>query len=486
MKKCNIFMALAATTAFTACSNDNELIQQEMTGAEVNFFISSDPITRTAVNTSDASTKFVENDEIGIYATGGATASNVGYKVGSATDGSLSPISGTINWTNGSNEVGNFYAYYPYVATQSASDKVTFTVSNQDSEEKFNKNDFLIASATNIANQSAINFKFAHGLSLVQVSLSGDEASKATAVTMTALPTVEWTYASNSLTTSGNATAISMWKISSDAQEYWAMVPAQTISSGTALFTITAGSDTYTYTTSSEIQIQTAYSKKFNLQLGSNGTATSIAADIATGGWTADSEVSGETEKVELPAVKLISETAGLFTDKTIITEQTAKQNCVEGWNTVTASGVNATIQFDDTENAVSLLSTGGSWYNATLYYCTKENAATASKYTLTFDLKASEAGGGIQLALMPCIEVNHYFVQANTSLNTVTYSDATTDWVKKTFIFDLSQIKEGTNATARPSEAADLAKILVYFTPKSGSENVTFFIQNVTLIENK
>ena len=35
MKKCNIFMALAATTAFTACSNDNELIQQEMTGSEL-------------------------------------------------------------------------------------------------------------------------------------------------------------------------------------------------------------------------------------------------------------------------------------------------------------------------------------------------------------------------------------------------------------------------------------------------------------------
>lgn len=85
MKKCNIIMALAATTVFAACNNDNELVQQKVSGEEVNFFIDNAPITRTSVNTSDASTKFVENDQIGIYATGGATASNVGYQVGSGS-----------------------------------------------------------------------------------------------------------------------------------------------------------------------------------------------------------------------------------------------------------------------------------------------------------------------------------------------------------------------------------------------------------------
>ena len=141
MKKCNIIMALAATTVFAACNNDNELVQQKVSGEEVNFFIDNAPITRTSVNTSDASTKFVENDQIGIYATGGATASNVGYQVGSGSDGALSPISGTINWS--SEAAGNFYAYYPYASTQSATGKVTFTVSNQDTEANFNKNDFL-------------------------------------------------------------------------------------------------------------------------------------------------------------------------------------------------------------------------------------------------------------------------------------------------------------------------------------------------------
>lgn len=99
-EKCNIIMALAATTVFAACNNDNELVQQKVSGEEVNFFIDNAPITRTSVNTSDASTKFVENDQIGIYATGGATASNVGYQVGSGSDGALSPISGTINWSS--------------------------------------------------------------------------------------------------------------------------------------------------------------------------------------------------------------------------------------------------------------------------------------------------------------------------------------------------------------------------------------------------
>ncbi|MBS4814132.1 MAG: fimbrillin family protein [Bacteroides sp.] len=484
MKKCNIIMALAATTVFAACNNDNELVQQKVSGEEVNFFIDNAPITRTSVNTSDASTKFVENDQIGIYATGGATASNVGYQVGAGSDGALSPISGTINWS--SEAAGNFYAYYPYASTQSATGKVTFTVSNQDTEANFNKNDFLTATTTDVTYQSPINFKFAHALSLVQVSLSGDYASNATAVTIAAQPTVEWTYANNTLATNGEATTINMWKISPDAQEYWAMVPAQTISNGTVLFTITTSGDTYTYKPTSDIEIKTAHSKKFNLQLGPNATVTSIATDINTDGWTEDTEESGDTEKVELPAVELISETAGMFTAETAITEQTSKQNCVEGWNTVTGSGANATIQFDEAENAVSLSSTSGSWYNATLYYCTKENAATASKYTLTFDLKASEACD-IQLALMPCIVDNLYFVQDNSSLSPVSYSSATTEWVTKTLTFDLSKIKNKTTSDAelRTATTEDLAKVLVYFTPKTKSEAI-LYIQNVKLVEKK
>lgn len=175
-----------------------------------------------------------------------------------------------------------------------------------------------------------------------------------------------------------------------------------------------------------------------------------------------------------------------MFTAETAITEQTSKQNCVEGWNTVTGSGANATIQFEEAENAVSLSSTSGSWYNATLYYCTKENAATASKYTLTFDLKASEACD-IQLALMPCIVDNLYFVQDNSSLSPVSYSSATTEWVTKTLTFDLSKIKNKTTSDAelRTATTEDLAKVLVYFTPKTKSEAI-LYIQNVKLVEKK
>ena len=101
------------------------------------------------------------------------------------------------------------------------------------------------------------------------------------------------------------------------------------------------------------LKSKTAHSKKFNLQLGPNATVTSIATDINTDGWTEDTEESGDTEKVELPAVELISETAGMFTAETAITEQTSKQNCVEGWNTVYRLVVQMQLfQFDEAENA--------------------------------------------------------------------------------------------------------------------------------------
>lgn len=486
MRKRNIFVALVATTVFAACNNDNELMQQEMTGSEVNFFINTDPITRTSVNTSDASTKFVEGDQIGIYATGGAVASNVGYKVGSGADGALTPISEIINWTG--EDAGNFYAYYPYASSQ-PTDKVTFTISNQDTEDNFNNNDFLTARAENIGNKEEIGFKFAHALSLVQVSLSGEKAQNVTEVTITAKPTVEWDYASNTFTPSGTATAIKMWKISSEAQEYWAMVPAQTISSGKILFTITTDGDSYTYTPSSDIVIKTAYSKRFNLLL--DGTVTSIATDINTDGWEEDDAVIGGTEVVVTPPIELISEADGTFAADTEIFEQSAKQSCVEGWNTVigeTNGTPNATIQLEESENAVSLLKAAGSWYNSTLYYCTAEGAATASKYTLTFDVKAGEGNEGMQIALMACNDKTTYFVQDNTAQSPVTYPAVTTDWQTLSYTFNLSKVKDSNSSEAvvRDAVAADLSKVLVYFTPKSVNSQMTFYIRNVKLIENK
>ncbi|MBO5058139.1 MAG: fimbrillin family protein [Prevotella sp.] len=479
MKKYYFLMALAATAMMSACGNDNENeFAPQTTGEKVSFFVDNGPITRTSVNTADASTKFVENDEIGIFATGGAVASNVGYKVGSGTDGALAPIGGSdIEWSTAA--AGNFYAYYPYAAG-SMTDKVTFTVTDQTDATTFNKNDFMVATATNVTNKGAIKFKFGHGLSLVQVVLSGSMAADATEVTLTAKPTVEWTFASGTFATSGEATAIKMWKIDANAQTYWAMVPAQTIAT-TAFVNITAGGKNYTYTPSADITLTTAKSKKFNLQLGEAGQAISVSTEIDTDGWAPDGEVTGNTEEEQYKPIELIP--AGTITAETVFATRKDRQSCEAGWNSVTGSG-NATINFDENEGALAITRTGGNWTNGTAFYCTTAGLAKKATYTLKFQVKTTELVANdqdLRYAVMTKVGSDKFFI---TGGSTTKYQKASTDSYTNIMIdVDLSKITASDVASAVEPTADELNQIVIYFTPKNPTGG-TFYIKELTFIE--
>lgn len=489
MKKYYFLMALAATAMMSACGNDNENeFAPQTTGEKVSFFVDNGPISRTSVNTADASTKFVENDEIGIFATGGAVASNVGYKVGSGTDGALAPISSGIEWSTAA--AGNFYAYYPYAAG-SMTDKVTFTVTDQTDATTFNKNDFMVATAANVTNKGAIKFKFAHGLSLVQVVLSGSMAADATEVTLTAKPTVEWTFASGTsgtFATSGEATAIKMWKIDANAQTYWAMVPAQTIAT-TAFVNITAGGKNYTYTPSADITLTTAKSKKFNLQLGEAGQVVSVSTDINTDGWTPDSEVTGNTEEKVADPVVLISEADGKFTAETTINKPTSLANCTPGsWNAVMNNNEGES-GYSAENNAITLKRTSGkSWWNAALYYCTADEAAKKGKFALTFWVKADVAAN-LQYAIMARKSDkgnNVFFIEAKEDNSTVTLqtTPVTTEFTKVTKTFDLSKLTIDNATTPSEPTAEEIKNVLVRFNPAAVSATNTFYIKDVTFKE--
>lgn len=483
MKKYYFLMALAATAMMSACGNDNENeFAPQTTGEKVSFFVDNGPISRTSVNTADASTKFVENDEIGIFATGGAVASNVGYKVGSGTDGALAPISSGIEWSTAA--AGNFYAYYPYAAG-SMTDKVTFTVTDQTDATTFNKNDFMVATATNVTNKGAIKFKFAHGLSLAQVVLSGSKAADATEVTLTANPTVEWTFASGTsgnFATSGEATAIKMWKIDANAQTYWAMVPAQTIDANTAFVNITAGGKNYTYTPSAAITLTTAKSKKFNLQLGEAGQAISVSTEIDTDGWAPDGEVTGNTEEEQYKPIELIP--AGTITAETPLAAQTGKQDCVEGWNFIKSNNdVNGKTYFEETEQAFAITRLSTDWYKSMLLYCTAEGKATKSQYELKFSVKAEESAD-IQVAIMPCITGNNYFPLVNTTSSIAYRAAGVGEYKEHKITFDLSKVQATSGATETTVPTPEqINKVLVYFTPKTNTESI-FYIKDVTFIE--
>lgn len=491
MRKNLFFIALAATALFTACSNENDPIQSNE-GEKVNFFVDNGPITRTTINTETGVTNFADQDEIGIYANGGATAQNVGYTLNTA-DQSLQATdpNQAIVWNDNKVET-NFYAYYPFAAGKAA-DKVEFTAGNQGSEADFAKNDFLTAKQTIVANaqELTVKFQFKHALALIKVKLSGSEAAKATAVTITAKPTATWTLADGTFATSGTATTIQMWKIAADKQEYWAMVPAQTFEANQALIAIAAGADTYTYKPKTAITVSTSKSKVFNLVMGQQQGVVEIDPDLGADGWTPEgTEESGDTEVVVTPAIELIS------TDATFSATSIGKESIPENtWGiTIGSNSAGIISQPNDAEkgNVFKFEFTAlSNWYQNTLWYVGTN--APSKKFTLSFEAKANIASGQLITCVTGTPESgNLLFALTDASkqyaqrLATIKESDV---WTKFEYEIDFSLCSTTANASEQTitaaSTEANRARFYVVFSPNKGKEG-TYEIANITLTEVK
>lgn len=491
MKK-QFILAIMAATMMTlgACSNEEVL---ENTSRKVNFVIGG-PITRTttAENTEGKYiTDFVADDPIGIYAAGGAIATNALYKV--AADGSSLNSSEEISYT--SSDATTFYAYSPYQANQTGN-TISFNVkTNQSTEADFNASNFMttvISGKTSADPNIVLNFK--PRLTLVRLEMTGALGKTATAVNVNGKPTVTWTYATTNATgnadiaTSGTQTNIPMYhqnaNKTSEDPVFAAFLPAQEVTAGTPFFTITIGSSTYNYTPSSAIALSPNTVKRFKISIGADGTTKVLATVTDNVTWIEDGtlvEITGA--EVTEQKIELISKDAGDFSKVTLNPSVNGLPSVTSvGWTPVNAN--NVTIQKEEAENAISILNTNSSssWYNRALVYVTEPGKGTLGTYTLTFYAKSSAAG-----------ELQFAALQAQTSPNTwfkmgttvgANYMSTTTEYVKKEVIIDLRTKKESGESS---TTIEDLAKgILVLFTPKTSDTNVTYYIKDVTLIEKK
>lgn len=477
MKNKLLLTLLTATCLFSSCTKENEVNapQDKSEGNKVTFNISTAPVTRTAVNTTDNSTKFIENDQIGIFETSASItdANNYAYKVQS--DGSLEAVdaSKTLYYPSNADEKINFYAYYPFSAGAIATDKVEFTVAaDQSSEALYNANDFMAATATgNKANfANGVSLKFSHKLALVQLTLTGDDATKVTAVTLNnCLPTTTWTFATNNVeSATGSAKDIKMWNVKD--KTYWALIPAQTIATGTALFTMTAGETTYTYKPSASNIVMTANKiKKFNIQLGTNGNAIAVSTDINTNGWeNSDSEENGKGEAVVPEPVDLLGgngdiskmEVAVLKTTTNWLTDITNNT-----WGATTNAKVwstysKAEITNDATKGNVIHLNysypngttSGWAWHNSTAIYHCVNSAATGETYELSFDAKIGGSSTKQILVFLGFSNggTNTFFtIEDGKTIYARRYINMSTDWKTYTLTVNFAKVSTNTGSSA-------------------------------------
>lgn len=294
MKK-NVFLgAMTLTLLFAGCSNEEESFANGK-NAQVKFMLNG-VVTRTVTDASSGTTTFIEGDEVVVYSEGLATEmQGVKFKVTGTADHLTQDAMDENTYTYKGEEGAKFYAYYPATAT-GTNTNATFTVAtDQSGNQSFDRSDFMTANPTaEIATANAIQLQFNHRLTLVKVQLTGIEA---TAVTINAVkPTVMWNYADNTITCKADTEAVTIVMGKNEGitstTEYWAVVPAQAITTGEALITVTTSDSKYTYTPASVLEFKECGIMTFNLATSTEESKL-VALSVLEARWGEEVKVEG-------------------------------------------------------------------------------------------------------------------------------------------------------------------------------------------------
>lgn len=471
MKK---FAFIAASTLLLAsCSEENAPVNPAENQA-ITLSI-SEPVVLSRTNTSETgnvlTTTFVAGDQIGVSATGGASATNAKFTV--SADGTSLTTETPITFQF--NTDATLTAYTPYVEGTSAN--ITFSINpDQTAKDDFNASNFMTSEAVTVSKaQPNASLKFNPRMTLVYVEMAGELGVTATDLKLRGIkPTLTWTANTDEVVAAGAATDVTMHK-AADKSVFMAFIPAQTSTAGEQLFAITIGSDSYSYKPTGEIAFKEGSVKRFKLTVNADQTVNIESSVVNGTDWTNDGNAT-ENESGELTRnyLELISVANGKFTGKTL-TPATGMQGAKEGWNAIIANN-SSTITIEG--DAAVIATNGGSWYQRALYFRTPNNLNinTAHKYQLQFEVKG---GTDIQVAVMRGQEKdiftsNAFFAVAGILEKKVEKTEA--DYTTKTLVVDFSQISQGN---------VDFSTgIGVIFNAKDNTAGQTHYIKNVSLIE--
>ena len=494
MKKQFLFATLALATMFTACSKEEELSKNE-SGTPVNFVIGG--IGARTVTDANYGATFEENDEVGLFSTGLASdMTNAKYTVN--TDKTGLDATEQTDYVFGEVDA-TFYAYYPWVDNLTSSTVGLTIKSDQnitDDADNFNCNDLLVATASgNSESTNGVALKFDHVMSFVEVSFGTNLSTiGVSSVTMKVQPTITYDFTSSENTNysvTGNAIDVTMYN---NNGKFWAIVPPQTIQTGTALFTITANnSRTYTYTVTDQTEeFNSNNIRKIKLDVASEedpSTATVFKiASIEINDWgNIDSVTEEEFEVVEDVLV------AELSIPNTITT--TSYVNLSDS-SPFSVSGVNVESVTEDNENIIKLTSgTSTNWYGNTLFFYagSANQIIVGQKYKISFDAKADEGSVALHaFAHKKTKDGNSTIIYAqdseSSSQNSL-YSNNVTTGEYTTYSFTINTSKDflvtGVGATAsKYNGSIEDSNLVISFRPAYSSDGDTgiYYIKNIKI----
>lgn len=471
MKK---FAFIAASTLLLAsCSEENAPVNPAENQA-ITLSI-SEPVVLSRTVTSETGnvlkTTFVADDQIGVSATGGASATNAKFTV--SADGTTLATETPITFQY--NTDAALTAYTPYVEGTSAN--VTFSIKpDQTVANDFNASNFMTSKTSVSKDNPTASLTFSPRMTLVYVEMAGALGANATNLKLRGIkPSLTWTANKDIIATEGDATDVTMHKVG-ETSVFMAFVPAQTTTAGEQLFAITIGSDSYTYKPTGAIEFKEGTVKRFKLTVNADQTVNIESSVAGVTDWTDTSATENENGELTRNYLELISVANGTFTDITL-NPITGMSSAKEGWNALIAgTGNSSTITIEG--DAAVIATNGGSWYQRALYFRTPNNINinTAHKYQLKFEVKG---GTDIQVAVMRGQETgtftsNAFFEVAGVLEKKVEKTEA--DYTTKTLVVDLSKISTG--------DVDFSTGIGVIFNAKENTAGQTHYIKNVSLIE--
>ena len=503
MKKHLFFAACLATALFSACNNNEVEQLTSNEGTKVSFAINRDVArATTTVADSKTTTTFEDNDIITLYSKGLLTEiAGTQYKVNGTSlvyNGAESEPEYCYNGTNGA----TFYAYYPETAVGTTTG-VSCTVATDQATTGYGKSDFMTSKTVQTtASNEAVTLTFKHRMTLVKIDVSAITSTiDISSVELNNVkPTATWTYETDAVEASGDASTIKLGENSSiaDKTEYWAIIPAQTINK-TAIVTI-KGQDkngttqrVYNYTPESDVTFTEGKIYELTLSLSGNQVvSTSINKTVAWG--DSDTQTGSMDERV----IALIDETTGTFTtDNAPTTVSTFNPNLTENqWyiiNKSTLQEERENWKYDNSENGYKLSftsTTENHWYDTHLGFRLSAASIKASVnkiFTISFTIKSNVASQGFRVGVMKITKSSdnkllHFKLDTNKGYNAFTVSTAE---MNKTYTVDFNYLStdQGDTYTDAPNATeTDYEDVVIYFCPNNSTE--TFWINKVTAIE--
>ena len=465
MKKQFLFAALVLATLFTACSKEEELSKNEGT-TPVNFVIGGvGSRTVTTLTEGTYSTDFKADDKIGIYATGGATIKNQLLTVTAGDNETLTLTGDAIEYEQG--VVTTFKAYYPYV--EGNGETVTMTVGNQ--ADGIDQYDFVIATPDAISTETQVTLNFQHKLAMVQVQVAGSIGATATSVTLKNVkPSVTWNVESNSIGEAyDDPIDITMYRIDETNNIYVALVPVQTITNSTAMFSTTIGNKIYTFKPNTEVSLTANQVSKFKITIAEEVEMTTVSiGNFNIAGWTYSESVFEDFEEPTeetVPAIELISTQD--FTNATLGTNTYGGHTNLPdaGWAQIGSTF--SEVSLNNGTLTIKNTASPSNWYQAGVAY-RSENITKQAYYKLSLNLACdtSENTQGLVLRVYKYDTEQSKFI----SLNIDKYPTARAE--KWEYDIDLSEVPVG-------------YPIIIGIGVKTVSElNTTYSITNMTMVE--